>query len=102
MSLAKVLLQLYNKQLVPSINALPLNSRISLEGTPFYIIDKCVKWERERKNEIDEKPLCAGVSSFGAGGSNVHVIVQEDNQDKKVDKFSILPIMVLSAKTKRH
>ncbi|BFK27152.1 SDR family NAD(P)-dependent oxidoreductase [Blautia producta] len=101
LSLAKVLLQLYNKQLVPSINALPLNSRISLEGTPFYIIDKCVKWERERKNEIDEKPLCAGVSSFGAGGSNVHVIVQEDNQDKKVDKFSILPIMVLSAKTKK-
>lgn len=98
LGLAKVLLQLKNKQLVPSINATPLNSRIDLKSTPFYVNQMLTKWERVHDFEKKEKPLCAGISSFGAGGANAHIVVQEHILTDNFDSYDILPVFVLSAK----
>ncbi|PON19910.1 hypothetical protein C2W62_00205 [Candidatus Entotheonella serta] len=78
--LTKVILQLQHQQLVPSINADPLNPNLSFDGSPFYLQQQLQPWSRPVFN-IDgqerEFPRRATVSSFGAGGSNAHLIIEE-------------------------
>ncbi|MEM9446772.1 MAG: polyketide synthase dehydratase domain-containing protein, partial [Verrucomicrobiota bacterium] len=70
--LTKVLLQLKHGQLVPSLHSGTLNPNIDFRKTPFRVQQRLEDWETE-----DGKPRMAGVSSFGAGGSNAHVIIEE-------------------------
>jgi polyketide synthase PksM len=78
--ITKVILQLQHQQLVPSIKAEPLNPNINFNNTPFYLQQKLQEWKRPVVN-IDgdecEIPRRATVSSFGAGGSNAHLILEE-------------------------
>ncbi|MCH9756853.1 MAG: SDR family NAD(P)-dependent oxidoreductase [Gammaproteobacteria bacterium] len=71
-SVVKVLLMLKHEQLAPTVNFRRLNQHISLDGTGIYIADKLMPWKRNSGN----KPLLAGVSSFGFGGSNAHVVLE--------------------------
>ncbi|MBZ5521036.1 MAG: SDR family NAD(P)-dependent oxidoreductase [Acidobacteriia bacterium] len=76
----KVLLQMRNGMLAPSLHAEQLNPHIDFGGTPFFVQREPAVWERPRikvGNETREYPRIAGVSSFGAGGSNAHVLLQE-------------------------
>ncbi|NJM14107.1 MAG: SDR family NAD(P)-dependent oxidoreductase [Bacteroidales bacterium] len=78
--LTKVLLQLKHKQLVPSINADIVNPEIEFSQTPFKIQKSLETWNRPIRTingVTQEIPRIAGVSAFGAGGANAHVIVQE-------------------------
>jgi len=78
--LTKVLLQMKYQQLVPSLHADVPNSEIDFAKTPFKVQKSLEKWQRPQREVnrvIQEIPRMAGVSSFGAGGSNAHVIVQE-------------------------
>lgn len=84
--LTKVLLQMKYRKLVPSLHSKKLNPNIDFEKTPFKVQQKLEEWKRPLKienGEIKEYPRIAGVSAFGAGGSNAHIILQEyiyDNQ----------------------
>ena len=71
-AITKVLLQLKHKHLVPSINAETVNPYIDFENTPFFVQSGIQKW-----NPKQGYPRRAGISSFGAGGSNAHIIVEE-------------------------
>ncbi len=99
----KVLLQMKHKTLVPSIHSSSPNSHIDFSKTPFFVQQNLTEW---KKPEIEGRPYPrrAGISSFGAGGANAHVIIEEyerDHSDLKVS--SIKPsIIVLSAKTKER
>jgi len=75
-ALTKVLLQLKHRQIVPSLHASSLNPHIRFDRTPFELSQALVPWEQP---VVDgkAKPRTAGISSFGAGGANAHVIVQE-------------------------
>ena len=104
---AKVLLQLTHKQLVPSIHSEPANNRIDFKNSPFYVVNKLQEWKQPVVN-LDKKgavtvPLRAGISSFGAGGSNAHVIMEEDiygaADAAKEESSRLYPIFKLSAKT---
>ncbi len=78
--LTKVLLQLKYKQLAPSLHSRVLNPNIDFTGTPFVVQQDLVDWKRpvlEIDGERKEYPRIAGVSSFGAGGSNAHIVVEE-------------------------
>lgn len=78
--LTKVLLQLKHRQLAPSLHSEITNSRIDFEQTPFRVQHSLQPWARPMRavdGVMREIPRIAGVSSFGAGGSNAHVIVQE-------------------------
>ncbi len=79
-ALTKVLLQLEHGQLVPSLHAEQPNPEIDFGQTPFRIQSALAPWARPRRavaGVVRELPRIAGISSFGAGGANAHVIVQE-------------------------
>jgi acyl transferase domain-containing protein/tryptophanase/acyl carrier protein len=74
-SVSKVLLQMKHRQLVPSLHSSELNEFIDFEKSPFYVVQKLEEW---RAREVDgvQLPLRAGISSYGAGGSNAHIILE--------------------------
>jgi polyketide synthase PksN len=79
-SLTKVVLQMMHGQLVPSLHARDCNPLIDFAGSPFFVQQELGEWQRPRlqlDGELREYPRIAGVSSFGAGGANAHVIVEE-------------------------
>jgi polyketide synthase PksL len=78
--LTKVLLQLKYQQLVPSLHSEISNPEIDFSQTPFRVQKSLGSWQRplqETDGMVQEIPRIAGVSSFGAGGANAHIIVQE-------------------------
>ncbi|MEU5718129.1 SDR family NAD(P)-dependent oxidoreductase [Streptomyces sp. NPDC020403] len=76
-ALTKVLLQMKHGQLAPSLHSEVLNPHIDFESSPFYVARELAPWSRPVGADGAEAPRVAGISSFGAGGSNAHVIVEE-------------------------
>jgi acyl transferase domain-containing protein/enoyl-CoA hydratase/carnithine racemase/acyl carrier protein len=74
--LTKVLLQLQHQQIVPSLHSSQLNPHIDFPSSPFVVNQTLRPWVPPM---IDGRtlPRIAGLSSFGAGGSNAHVIIEE-------------------------
>ncbi|MDR3179398.1 MAG: KR domain-containing protein [Holosporaceae bacterium] len=69
------------------------NPEIDVENSPFKILKETVEWKSNEKR-------IAGVSSFGVGGTNVHVILEEykDSISKTNENREVL--FMLSAKSK--
>ncbi|MFC5743984.1 ketoacyl-synthetase C-terminal extension domain-containing protein, partial [Dyella tabacisoli] len=72
----KVLLQLKHQQLAPSLHSSVLNPNIDFAGTPFVVQQELAHWPQPML-EGRELPRIAGISSFGAGGANAHVVIEE-------------------------
>ncbi|WP_186216380.1 beta-ketoacyl synthase N-terminal-like domain-containing protein, partial [Burkholderia gladioli] len=78
--LTKVLLQMRHGRLVPSLHADTLNPHIDFERTALRVQRELADWVRPRATAAGiehELPRIAGISSFGAGGANAHLIVEE-------------------------
>ena len=91
-ALSKVLLQLKHKQLVPSIHSETLNPNIRFNDSPFYVQRELTEWkspEIEINGEKKILPRRAGISSFGAGGSNAHLIVEEYGEEVRGSGFGV-------------
>jgi 3-oxoacyl-(acyl-carrier-protein) synthase/enoyl-CoA hydratase/carnithine racemase/acyl carrier protein/NADP-dependent 3-hydroxy acid dehydrogenase YdfG/SAM-dependent methyltransferase len=76
----KLLLQFQHKQLAPSLHAEVLNKNIDFENTPFYVQRTLQDWKRPviaENGQLVTYPRRAAISSFGAGGSNAHIIFEE-------------------------
>jgi acyl transferase domain-containing protein len=74
--LTKILLQMRHGQIAPSLHAEDLNPNISFDDSPFVINRTLAAWDPIGSDGA-RVPRIAGISSFGAGGANAHVIVQE-------------------------
>ncbi|UUA73398.1 SDR family NAD(P)-dependent oxidoreductase [Cellvibrio sp. QJXJ] len=77
---SKVLLQMKHRKLVPSLHSEQLNRNIDFSRTPFVVQQSLADWPRpviEHGVERKEYPRRATVSSFGAGGSNACVVLEE-------------------------
>ena len=74
----KVILQFEHGVLVPSRHAQPANREIDLGAIGLEVVAEKVEWRRNRDDRGRLLPRRAGVSSFGAGGSNAHVLLEED------------------------
>lgn len=70
-SLAKVILQLQHGEIYPQVHFHELNPRIRMEGTPLTIPTEVQPWP------MSLKPRYVGISSFGFGGTNAHIVVEE-------------------------
>ena len=91
----KTLLCLHHKTLVPSLHMKNINPNLKLNSSPFYVVQKKKAWN---SNE-DRGPRYAGVSSFGLGGTNAHVVIRSYDNSSSLDRRSVLPLITFSAKT---
>jgi polyketide synthase PksN len=76
----KIVLQMRHRQLAPSLHAEELNPEIDFSRSPFKVQRELTTWPRVVWRDAGaavELPLRAAVSSFGAGGTNSHVILEE-------------------------
>jgi len=67
----KTALALTYELLPPSLNFEKPNPKIDLANSPFYVNAQLQRWERGARIRR------AGISSFGLGGTNAHVILEE-------------------------
>lgn len=71
-SFIKTVKILENKIIPRSLNFNELNPNINIDNTMLYIADKQIPCKK-----VGDMPLRAGVSAFGIGGTNVHVILEQ-------------------------
>ncbi|MCG8569827.1 MAG: SDR family NAD(P)-dependent oxidoreductase [Spirochaetes bacterium] len=98
----KVLLQLKNKVLVKSLHSENINPYIKLKDSPFYIVRDRQDWKALKDSHGNEIPRRAGISSFGAGGSNVHMIIEEYPEKYYQTTESFEGIFILSAHNQEY
>ncbi len=91
--LFKAVLSLKHKTILPSLNYTTPNPHIHFDRTPFYVNTEATYW----KESAD--PRRAGVSSFGIGGTNAHIVLEEEPESGREASESQRHLLVLSAKT---
>lgn len=67
----KILLQMKHNTIAPTINCEEENPYLNINQTSFFLPHAAKPWNSSHK------PLRAAISSFGAGGSNAHVILEQ-------------------------
>lgn len=102
-SLTKVLLQMKYGKLVPSLHAETENKNINFAKTPFYVQKQLDDWDNPFGSENRGFARRAGISCFGAGGSNAHIVVEEYRRKASVGAEIRKPaVVVLSAKSRER
>lgn len=103
--LTKVLLQMKHKTIVQSLNSTTLNKKIDFEDGPFIVPQQVTEWKQPHLNENGKQvtyPRIAGISAFGAGGTNAHVVIEEyipKSQSNHIETQNHIPMIAISAKT---
>ena len=99
----KVLLQLKHAMLVKSIHTTPLSPYLQLEGSPFFVVQDGQKWQALSDDSGVPIPRRAGISSFGMGGVNAHVILEEYiPRQKKISATTPAQLVIFSARNKKQ
>lgn len=70
-ALIKVVLALHHESIPPQLNFEQANAYVDLDGAPFEIAVDGQGWPRT------SRPRLAGVSTFGFGGTNAHLVIAE-------------------------
>lgn len=99
--LIKTVLMLRHRRIPPHLHLQQLNPLIALDGSRIVIPTATQAWESDR--EGTHVARVAGVSSFGFGGTNAHVIVQEASPHpaqpaSQVEDGAPLQVLCLSAR----
>lgn len=93
-SITKVLLQMRHQQITPHLLHGPINSNLTQRGNNFEFSKGVVPWQQHQKN--------AAISSFGAGGSNAHLIVSYYKVKEILKKEVTAPVLLcVSAHTEK-
>ncbi|CAF1213775.1 unnamed protein product, partial [Didymodactylos carnosus] len=79
--LIKTALILKNKKIPPNLHYSNPRTDIQLQENHFVVPTQVIQLDKK-----DNKPILAGVNSFGAGGANAHVILSEFIPDKHTKK----------------
>jgi acyl transferase domain-containing protein/NAD(P)-dependent dehydrogenase (short-subunit alcohol dehydrogenase family)/acyl carrier protein len=94
--LTKVLLQFQNRKVVPTINCTIENPYLNLHSTRFRLPRTAAEWPGKQGTRF------ASLSSFGAGGSNAHVVLQEYVAQRQSEALKFQQFLIpVSAKTER-
>jgi len=95
----KTILMLYNAKIPPTLHYHRNNPQIDFSKAPFYVNTTLKVWSCPQEN-----PRRAGVSAFGIGGTNAHVVLEEGPPLFSREKPSIEglnQIIILSAKSEQ-
>ncbi|MBV8436658.1 MAG: amino acid adenylation domain-containing protein [Silvibacterium sp.] len=91
--LIKTVLQIQNRTIPGLLHFEEPNPHLELDNSPFYFTRRLEPWQS------NGSPLRAGVSAFGVGGTNAHVVVEEPPQVEPSDAGREQQVLVWSAKT---
>jgi amino acid adenylation domain-containing protein len=91
--LIKTVLQIQNRAIPRLLHFEEPNPHLELANSPFYFSRKLEPWQ------ANGSPLRAGVSAFGVGGTNAHLVVEEPPQLTASDAGREHQLLVWSAKT---
>jgi amino acid adenylation domain-containing protein len=91
--LIKAALAVHHRQIPPTLHYRAPNPACELEDSPFHVNGELLPWEPAGL------PLRAGVSAFGVGGTNVHVVLEEAPPAPATSEPRPGHLLVLSAKT---
>ncbi len=75
----KAALALHHKVIPPTLKADDPDPDLAINQSRFYLNQTSLPWVRRDENKT---PRRAGVSAFGFGGSNFHVVLEEHTPDK--------------------
>ena len=94
-SLIKTVLMLNHRVLVPSLHYRQPNPEIDFANSPFYVNTVKSEWK------AGPYPRRAGISAFGMGGTNAHVVLEEAPkvEPKQAETERPFHLLALSAKT---
>ncbi len=70
--LLKAVLATHHKLLPPTLNAVRSNPNIDFRETPFFLIHEPRPWDKANGD-----PRRCGVSAYGFGGANFHIVLEE-------------------------
>ncbi|MCM2442239.1 acyltransferase domain-containing protein [Agrobacterium vitis] len=87
--LIKLVLSLEHELLPASVNYQTPNPKIPFENGPFVVNDRATPWRRN-----SERPRIAGLSAFGIGGTNAHVIVEEAPERPPAPPLQRVPVII--------
>ena len=91
--LIKTVLALKHKMVPPSLHFDEPNRQIDFASTPFYVNNKLSEWK------AGDTPRRAGINSFGIGGTNAHVVLEEPPPIDGVGDSRPYNLLPLSHKT---
>ena len=91
--LIKTALMLRDRKVPPLLNFERPNPHLELAGTPFYVNTELTEWKR------GETPRRAGVSAFGVGGTNAHVVLEEAPERPPATVHHPSHLLLLSARS---
>ncbi len=91
--LIKTVLQLQHGMIPPLLHFSSPNPKIDFDNSPFFPAGKLLEWKR------GPEPRRAGVSAFGVGGTNAHVVVEEAPARPPAAPSRPCQLLVLSART---
>ncbi len=89
----KTILALKHRAIPPSLNFETPNPRIDFASSPFYVNTTLRAWPD------NGTPRRAGVNSFGVGGTNAHVVLEEAPQPQPSDPSRPWQVLILSTRT---
>lgn len=92
-SLIKAILILREQKIPPSIHYKKPNPHINFDESPFYVNTKLSNMKKQKN------PYRIGVSSFGIGGTNAHLILEEWKENREKFNSNKSYLLLLSAKT---
>ena len=92
-SLIKTVLALRHKQIPPCLHFEQPNPEIDFENSPFFVNATLAGWK------AGKTPRRAGVSAFGVGGTNAHVVLEETPFLEPSDPSKPWQLLLLSAKS---
>ncbi len=97
----KTALSLYNKVLPPTLKALEPDPELDINTSSFYLNSESKPWVSKSLLKSSGHPRRSGVSAFGFGGSNFHVVLEEYTPSKShVSWDGAVQIIAFSSDTK--
>jgi acyl transferase domain-containing protein len=93
-ALMKAVLCLEHGEIPPAINFTRPNPAIDFGKSPFYVNKQLTPWK------AGATPRRAGVHSFGIGGTNAHVVIEEAPAAQSLPSAKAWQLLVMSARSK--
>jgi amino acid adenylation domain-containing protein len=89
----KAALTLHREEIPPMLHFKTPNPKIDFDNSPFMPADRLIPFPRGKE------PRRSAVSSFGFGGTNVHMILEEAPERRPLTPPRPVQLMLLSART---